>query len=228
MIVLTILGALSKDVVSITVNGETKTIDQFSRDIHFYIEKDKLCRIYFEQKIEKYIPWFIEVLLRIFLLPIKGVFNAITFNINRNWENDISAFKVLGYFDVCLNENTEVLFELKHGKFDKRARVFYEPTIIFSSNVVVKQSITKDYKEISKRHYDFLYNIASVTVIFLSILICLLIIAINNYLYVALVSVLIIMILFSVLVTFLVLHSFKKKERLLTLLHEQKCIDEND
>lgn len=222
MIDLSIFGYLGKDVIIFTVDGETKTIDQFTRCIHFSLENNRMHRIYFEQKTERYIPWFAELMLDFLFFPIRGVFNIITFNIEQNWEKDISAFKVSGYIDVSLNENTEILFEFKHGQYDKEIKVFHEPTIVFSSNLLVTQSNTTDSKEISTKHYNFLKNIMSVAVLFFAFLFFLLTVALKNTLYVAFVSVLVIMILFAIIVGVLVLHSFKKKKHLLTVLSEQK------
>mgnify|MGYP000138721675 CR=1 FL=1 len=222
MVDLFISGSLDRDILAFTVENEIKTIDPFSKGIHFSLEKNRAYRIYFEQKSERYIPHSAEIILNLLCLPIRGVFNIITFNADQNWEKDISAYRVSGYIDVNLNENTEVFFSLKQGKYDKKTNIFYEPSITCSPNIIINQFVIPDAKDIVRNHMNFLQNIASVSVIFFALFIFLLTKSINNKLYGAFMLVLVVIIVFSILVAFLVVHSFKKRKRLLIIFSGQE------
>lgn len=112
-------------------------------------------------------------MLNILFLPVRGIYNVITFNIDQNWEKEISVFKLCGYIDICIHEDTQVLFELKHGKFDKESNSFMLPMISFFGNVLIEQSITSDVAEISKGHCNHLLNIASVSLLLFTLLVTL-------------------------------------------------------
>lgn len=221
MIDLCISGSLSKDIILFSINGETKYIDQFSKEIHFSLEEKKIYRIHFEQKTEQYISRFAENVLNILFLPVRGIFNIVTFNINQNWENDISAFKLSGYIEINLHKDTEILFDLKHGKFDKKTNSFIPPLISFYPNVSIEQAITSDATEVSKKHGNYLQNIASVSMLLFVLLIYLLFVGLGNKLYIACVITSMLVLVFGILVFVLVQRSFKKKKSLLmTLAHQ--------
>ena len=112
MIDLCISGNLDKDVVIFSLNGESKTVDQFSKQVHFSLEENKIYRLDFEQRSEQFMPGYVEIMLNILFLPIRGIFNVLTFNTDQTWEKDISAFKISGYIDINLNKNTNISFEL--------------------------------------------------------------------------------------------------------------------
>ena len=100
MIDLTISGTLDKDVVVFTLNGESKTVDQFSKQVHFSLEKRKTYRLYFEQKSEQYIPRCAEILLNIMFLPIRGIFNVLTFNTTQDWAK---TSLLLSFLDILIS-----------------------------------------------------------------------------------------------------------------------------
>ena len=56
MIDLSVSGALEKDMVVFSLNGESKAVDPFTKQIHFSLEEKKTYRLYFEQKPAQYIP----------------------------------------------------------------------------------------------------------------------------------------------------------------------------
>ena len=218
---ITITGSLDRDILAFTVENETKTFDSFSKGIHFSLEKNRTYRICFEQKPARYLPRSAEIVLNLLCLPIRGIFNIITFNVDQNWEKDISAFRVSGYMDVNLNENTEVSFSFKQGRYDKKAHIFYEPTITCSPDMIISKLITPDAKAIARNHTSFLQNIASASVLFFALLIFLLIQSINHRQYGAFVFVLVVILVFSILVGYLVVNSFQKRKRLLTIFRAQ-------
>ena len=222
MIDLCISGTLSKDTVLFSLDEETKIIDQFSKEIHFSLEENQKYRIYFEQKSELDIPRFVEIMLKVISLPIRGIFNVITFNSEPNWEEDISAFKLAGYIDICVNEDAKVSFELKHGNFDKKSTSFIAPKISFSPTIVTEQSITKDTAEISKAHSKHLWNIASVSVLLFALLIYLLYVGFSSDNYIVGIIVSVLLAVFAGVIFFLVLQSFKKKKSLLVTLANQQ------
>lgn len=221
MIDLCISGTLDKDSVVFSLDGATKTIDQFSREIHFSLEENQVYRIYFEQRSMEDISRYAGILLNVILLPIRGIFNVITFNSNQHWEADISAFKLSGYIDVCISEDTKVSFKLKRGNFAKESNSFTAPVISFSPDVLTEQSITPDDEEISKEHSSFLWNIASVSILWFALMIYLSYVGFNNDIYIVRVVVSILLVAFSGLLSFLVVHSFKKKKTLLEILVTQ-------
>ena len=222
MIDLCISGNLNKDGVVFSLDGETQTITQFSEEVHFSLEENQEYRIYFEQKQSEYISHFAEILLNIISLPIRGIFNVITFNSDQNWEKDISAFKLSGYIDVCISEDTKVSFELKRGNFARESNTFTTPMISFSPDVLTEQLFTADEEEISKEHSVFLWNIVSVSILLFAILIYLLCVGVNNDIYIAKIVVSILLVAFAGVLSFLVVHSFKKKRTLLEILGSQK------
>lgn len=215
MIDLCITGYMKRDVLKFTIDGETKTIDQFTKSIHFSLENNRVYRINFEQQTEQYIPRYAEIVLNLLFLPVRGLFNIITFDVNQNWEKDVSAFRVFGYIEVKLNEDTEVFFEFKHGNFDEKAGVFSKPGITFSSDVSLHQTTAADPREVCRRHFDFLLNVASVSVLFFALFIFLSIAAFKNELLAAFIFVLAVMVAVGVLVGYLAVRSFKKRKRLL-------------
>ena len=221
MIDLCITGTLEKDIVVFSVDGETKTIDQFSNHIHFSLEEKKIYRIQFEQKSEQFVPRYAEVMLNILFFPVRGIFNILTFNNVQNWEKDISAFKVSGYIDISLNKDTEISFDLRHGEFDKDTNKFQRPIISFDPSILIEQLCSPDAKEIIKKHQNHLLNIGSASVLLLALLFYLIFIGVRNEIYVACIFTLILLIAFGVLIAYLLFHSFKKKNSLLTALEQQ-------
>ena len=180
MIDLCISGNLNKDLVVFSLNGESQTVDQFSKQVHFSIEEKKTYRLYFEQKSEQYIPHYAEILLNILFLPIRGIFNVLTSNTIQDWAKDISAFKLSGYIDINLCENTEISFMLTQGNIEKNTHKFRTPSISFSPNVSVKQQLTPDIKEITKKHCNHLLNICSASILLFALLFYLLAIGLKN------------------------------------------------
>lgn len=152
MIDLSVSGALEKDMVVFSLNGESKAVDPFTKQIHFSLEEKKTYRLYFEQKPAQYIPRCAEILLNMVLLPIRGIFNVLTFHTIQTWEEDISAFRVSGCLDICLDRDTEISFEWKPGKFEKQTNTFYKPTISFSPDMQAEQTFLPDEKEIIKNY----------------------------------------------------------------------------
>lgn len=223
MIDFRISGFLEKDSMVFSLNGEEKTISQTCQSVQFFLEENKTHRVYFEQRTEQLIPHQVEVVLNILFLPVRGVFNAILFNADQNWEREISAFKLSGYIDVNPTENAEVSFKVKQGYFEKNAGGFYKPTITFSPGVLVEQTVATDAKEITKKHNNHLLNIASVGVLLLALFVVLLFAAAENLGFTEVTLVLTIMLALVGVGVFLVLHSFKRKKQLLALLkkHEQ-------
>ena len=222
MIDLYISGTIEKDAVIFSLNGESKTINQFSKQIHFSVEEKKIYRIHFEQKNEQFIPRHIEIILNILFLPIRGIINILAFNTIPIWWNDISAFKISGYIDIDLNETTEISFELKQGHFDKSTNMFCPPVISFSPDILTEQSCTADITEIKKAHHNHLSNIASASILLFALLLYLLYIGAKNELDVACIITSILMILLCILTTWLIWHSFKKRGALLMVLNNQQ------
>lgn len=223
MIDLTISGTLDKDVVVFTLNGESKHIDQFSKQVHFSVEATKTNRLYFEQRSEQYIPHPAEIILNILFLPVRGIFNVLTFNTVQMWEKDISAFKLSGYIDISLNETAEITFELRQGRFEKQTNTFYRPTISFSPDVLVDQTCLMDVNEITKKHHNHVLNICSAAVLLLGILLYLLFAGLKNEMYVACIITSTFIIIFSILTLSLIWHSFKKRSYLISTLTAQEA-----
>lgn len=221
MIDLCISGTLNKDLVIFSLNGESKTVDQFSKQVHFSLEERKTYRLYFEQKSEQYIPRCAEILLNILFLPIRGIFNVISFNTIQDWAKDISAFKLSGYIDINLNENTEISFELTQGNIEKNTNKFLSPAISFSPNVLVAQKLTPDIKEITKKHYNYLLNIGSASILLFALLIYLLTVGFKVKNDLACIATLLIIIMSSILVAYLILTSFKKRKALINTFIRQ-------
>ncbi len=221
MIDLCISGILNRDLVVFSLNGESKTIDQFSKQIHFSLEEGKTYRLYFEQKSEQYIPRYAEILFNILFLPIRGVFNVLTFNTIQDWAKDISAFKLSGYIDINLNENTDISFELSQGNIEKNTNKFWEPTISFSSDVLVEQTLTPDIKEIIKKHSNHLLNIGSASILLFALLIYLLSVGFKNENHFACIVTSLFIIMFIILTVYLILISFKKRKSLMKTFTSQ-------
>lgn len=215
MIDLCISGNLNKDLVVFSLNGESQTVDQFSKQVHFSIEERKTYRLYFEQRSEQYIPHYAEVLLNILFLPIRGIFNVLTFNTIQDWAKDISAFKLSGYIDINLRENTEISFMLTQGNIEKTTHKFRTPSISFSPNVSVEQQLTPDIREITKKHNNHLLNICSASILLFALLFYLLAIGLKNKNHFACVATSLIIIMFIVLTVYLILNSFKKRKTLM-------------
>lgn len=215
MIDLCISGNLNKDLVVFSLNGESQTVDQFSKQVHFSIEERKTHRLYFEQRSEQYIPHYAEILLNILFFPIRGIFNVLTFNTTQDWAKDISAFKLSGYIDINLQENTEISFKLIHGNIEKNTHEFRSPSISFSPNVSVEQQLTPDIKEITKKHNNHLLNICSASILLFALLFYLLAVGLKNENYFSFVATSLIIIMFIVLTLYLILTSFKKRKTLM-------------
>ena len=215
MIDLCISGTLNKDLVIFSLNGESQTIDQFSKQIHFLLEERKTYRIYFEQRTEQYIPRYAETLLNILFLPIRGVFNVLTFNTVQDWAKDISAFKLSGYIDVNLSENTEIAFELAQGYVETTTNKFFSPTISFSPNAFMKSTLTPNIREITKKHGNHLLNILSASLLLLTMLVYLLSVGFKNENLFACVVTSLLIVTFVFLTIYLILISFKRRRTLI-------------
>lgn len=222
MINLSISGFLEKDMVIFSLNGESKSVDQFCKQIHFSLEEKKTYRLYFEQKSEQLIPRFAEFLLNILFLPIRGVFNVLAFYANQTWEKDISAFKISGYIDINLDHDTKISFELKQGRFEKQTNTFYKPTISFSHDVSMKKTYSKDIKEITKNHHNYVQNICSSSALLLALLLYLLFVGFKNELYDACIVTSTLIIFFSILTLSLIFHSYRKRTNLISTLTSQQ------
>lgn len=221
MVDLCITGSISHDAVQFSLNGETKTVDPFSGKIHFSLEEGRTYRICFQQTTPRYIPRCAEILLDILFLPVRGVVNAITFHTEPGWEKDISAFRLSGYIDIHLREDTEISFHWKPGTFDKMSNRFLPPQIFFSPDVVTERTVTPDVSEISKKHCLYLQNVLSVSTLLFALLLYLLFAGWKNGLSVACTITSVCLFAFGALVIYLVVHSFRKKGRLAALLNQQ-------
>ena len=218
MVDLLISGSPDNDAVVFSLNGESKTIDRFSNEVLFSLEEGQPYRLIFEQKSEQSIPHYVETFLNILFLPIRGTLNVLTFNTVQEWEKDISAFKISGYIDINLSENTQISFDLTRGKFDKNVNRFYKPTISFFPDIPAERLCTPDVEEIIKKHHDHLLNIVSTSVILFALMFYLLFIGFKNKIYTACVIVSLFIIAFGTLTVYLILFSFKKRKNLITTL----------
>jgi uncharacterized membrane protein required for colicin V production len=221
MIDLTISGTLDKDVIVFTLNGESGHIDQFSKQIHFSVDETKTHRLYFEQKSEQYIPRSAEIILDILFLPIRGAFNVLTFNTVQTWEKDISAFKLSGYVDINPTETAAISFTLEQGRFEKETNMFCRPIISFFPEMPVDQNCSADVKEITKKHYNHVLNICSAAILLFGILFYLLFVGLNRGLYVACIITSTFIVSFAILTFCLILHSFRKRSYLISVLTAQ-------
>ena len=221
MIDLTISGTLGKDIIVFTLNGESKHIDPFTKQVHFSIEEAKNHRLYFEQKSGQYIPHTAEIILNILSFPFRGAFNILTFN-TETWEKDISAFKLSGYVDINLTENTEISFKLGQGGFEKQTNTFDKPTISISPDMPIDQTCLVDVKEIIKKHRSHVLNVCSATALLLGILFYLLFAGLKNKMYVACIITSTFITFFSLLTLCLILYSFKKRSCLISALTAQQ------
>lgn len=218
MVDLLISGSPDNDAVVFSLNGESKTIDRFSNEVLFSLEEGQPYRLKFEQKSEQFIPHYVETFLNILFLPIRGTLNVLTFNTVQEWEKDISAFKISGYIDINLSENTQISFDLTRGKFDKNVNRFYKPTISFFPDIPAERLCTPDVEEIIKKHHEHLLNIVSTSVILFALMFYLLFIGFKNKIYTACVIVSLFIIAFGTLTVYLILFSFKKRKNLITTL----------
>lgn len=107
MIDLSITGMIEEGILEFTVNGKTKSIDQFTPKINFTLKDKGVCRIFFEHKMAKYVPERIEKAIDILFMPITGLFNILTFNVEPNWEK----FQFLE-FQVILISTLKVTLKL--------------------------------------------------------------------------------------------------------------------
>lgn len=221
MIDLCISGIMDRDAVVFSLNGESKSADRFSGQIHFFLEENKTYRIAFEQRSEKLIPHCAEFLLNVLFLPLRGAFNVLTYNTVQNWEKDISAFRLSGYIEVNLSKNTEISFELKHGTFDKDTNCFYKPQISFSPDVLCEQACVPDGREIIERQRNYLLNAASAGLLLFALLFYLIFISVKNGMYIACIITSVLTVSFGILAAFLIIHSFKKRKRLISALISQ-------
>ena len=226
MIDLCISGILDEDLggdaVIFSIGGESKNVDLFSGQVHFLLEENKTYRLRFEQRPQRSVPQFVENILDVLFLPVRGILNAITFNGSPDWWKDVSAFKISGYVDINFNANAEISFELKAGYFDKNTNTFCPPAISFSPDISTERSCIPDVKEITKAHHNHLLNIASGSVILFALLFYLLYVGVKNEINVACVIVSILIISFVILTVWLILHSFRKRKALIIALNSQQ------
>ena len=225
MIDLCISGTLDEelggDAVILSINGESKTVDRFSGQVHFSLEENKTYRLCFEQRSEQSVPRLAGNILNVLLLPVRGILNVITFNVAPDWWKDVSAFKISGYVDINLNENAEISFELKRGNFDKNTNTFCPPAISFSPDILTERSCIPDVKEITKAHHNHLLNIASASVLLFALLFYLLYVGVKNEMNAACAIISILIISFVILTAWLILHSFRKRDSLITELNRR-------
>ncbi len=226
MIDLCISGILDEDLggdaVIFSIGGESKNVDLFSGQVHFLLEENKTYRLRFEQRSQRSVPQFVENILDVLFLPVRGILNVITFNGSPDWWKDVSAFKISGYVDINFNANAEISFELKSGYFDKNTNTFCPPAISFSPDISTERSCIPDVKEITKAHHNHLLNISSGSVILFALLFYLLYVGVKNEINVACVIVSILIISFVILTVWLILHSFRKRKALIIVLDSQQ------
>lgn len=221
MMDLSISGTPEKDSVVFTLDGESGTVDPFSGKIHFSLEEKKTYRLFFRQKSEQNLPRFAEILLNILFLPVRGVFNVLTFNANSSWEKDICGYKISGYMDITLKENTELSFSLKPGRFDKTTGTFSEPAISFSPKIPFEQTCLPDAGEINKAHRNHVLNICSAGLLCLALLLYLFFVGWEHAIPLACMVTSGLILCFGALIFCLILHSFRKRDRLQSALTEQ-------
>ena len=222
MIDLCIAGHTEESIFDFTIGTETKTIDPNSKSIHFGLESNQNYRVHFEQK---FLPGFspqIETILNILFLPIRGLFNIISFNADSQWEKEISAFRISGYFDITLKENTSLSFQFSHGYFDKAQSYFHTPKITFSPQLRITQENHLDLSEIKRKHFHFLQNVASVSIWFLCLFLFLLNVSVKEKIPFAIAFLSFILFAFLFLIGFVVIRSFITRKSLTFLLLNQK------
>ena len=225
MIDLCISGILDEelggDAVIFSIGGESKNVDLFSGQVHFLLEENKTYRLRFEQRSQRSVPQFVENILDVLFLPVRGILNAITFNGSPDWWKDVSAFKISGYVDINFNANAEISFELKSGYFDKNTNTFCPPAISFSPDISTERSCIPDVKEITKAHHNHLLNIASGSVLLFALLFYLLYVGVKNEMNAACIIISILIVSFVILTAWLILHSFRKRDSLITALNSR-------
>ncbi len=220
MIDFSITGTIEEEILEFTIDGKTKSIDQFTPKINFALEDKGVYRIFFEQKIAKYIPEQIDKAVNILLMPIKGLFDILTFNVDSKWEEKISAFRVSGYIDINIESDTEITFQYTAGHFNKSKGYFDKPIILFSnkSKCEVFQQDIADDGDIKKKYYGFVQNVISVSMWFYILFGYLFIQSISHSNYTALIILLSVIIFFSVLIGVIFSKASVKKKKLILIL----------
>lgn len=218
MINLCITGTIEDNVFSFTIDGETKIIDQFNKRVNFILKDKGVYRIFFKQKVEEYIPEKVDKAISILFIPIKGLFNIITFNVPYKWEEKISAFKVSGYIDINIERDTEITFQYKYGFFNELKECFDKPKILFFNACEVFQQNTAYEDDIKKKYCGFVQNVISVSMWFYILFGYLFIQSISHNNYLAFTVILNVLIIFSILIGLVLAKAFKKKKRLILIL----------
>ena len=218
MINFCITGTLEEDILEFTINGETKSIDQFTKRIIFPLENKGIYRVYFKQKNAEYIPKQVEKVVKILFLPIKGLFNIITFNVDSIWEEKISGFRVSGYTDIKIERDIEIKFQYQAGYFDKLKECFNKPKILFYDECeVFQQNIIDDYN-IKQKYEGFVQKVISVSMWFYILFGYLFVQSVAHKNQVAFVILLCTIIFFSILIGMILVNGLKKKKKLIDIL----------
>ena len=154
------------DIYELRINDDIKVIDQFTRNISFSLKDNGLYRVYFEQKHGHQLPKYIGIPLMLLCLPLKGLFNILTFNSEHDWYKETTAFRLSGYVDIEVHEDSEMEWRVTWGYFDQKRGTFVEPVLETSPSCNQLLSNVCDNTEIRRKYNAFINNLASVSIWF--------------------------------------------------------------
>ena len=223
MITLSINGIFREDeVYQLKINDDVKLIDQFSKCACFSLPARGNYRIYFEQKRTCQLPKCIGIPLMILCFPFRGLFNILTFNSENNWEKETTAFRLAGYIDIDICEDSEIKFRTIQSYYDQNSNVFIEPSLQIDSPCDQTMQNIWDDIGIRQKYNAFLKNLISVSIWFYVLFGYLFSRAVYGSNRIAIISVGVILLLVSCIIIGLIAVNHKKMKKILHCFELQR------
>lgn len=205
----------------ITVNNETKILDNLNPVVSFNMNDMKSCEIGIEQKLAKSNRKLHFILLFLLTAAIQGLFNILLINSGSDWYNNIKAYCLKARLTIDLQQNMDIHLTYRNSKYDDSKRMWSLPIFTVDPNVISNVSYVKNPFDFKNQYFNYVKRVLSVAIVLITIFTFLLYIASINLNIMLIIFILLLMFGTILLVIIVSISQYKKLKVLYQFFLEQ-------
>lgn len=203
--------------LKIKINDEIKTLDNLNNQASFELEENINYEVFIEQESSKNNINFVNILIFIITMLIRGAFNILLMNTESKWENNVNAYCIKSKFNIKLQQDLDVSLKLVNTKFYEELQTWELPKIITKPEIEIESHYIVNYNDFNNQFYSYVKRITSIFSVLLLVF-CILI-YFGNITTIIFSSILAGGI--SLLITIVILSQYKKLKKLKKLFLER-------
>lgn len=211
---LTIHGNFAeKEVFLLSLNGESKSLDFYNKDVLFQVEKSGEYFVEFEQvarKQNRVLGW----LIYLFTVLIQGIFNIILMNVDSDWHQNVKPYSVKGKFSVFVDGDKTICLDYCSSRYMEPRHTWGKPELSISEVEHLDVVYIKEEENIKVQYGCYVKRIFSVFCVGLAVFAALFCLSVKNTAATASVLLLIVMILTLVILCILLVSQHRKMRKL--------------